>query len=317
MRSSSKDAETAERDNVAGGGSLLFGLGGTPLLPQSGSMSGPLTAVIAVMCFLATLSIASGLVVSRSATAWTTDLTTSVTVQVAAANTAAIREQTAAAVAALENAPGVDAVRPLSRSAALELLEPWLGDRGLPDSLPLPTLIEVDLDAEARPDMDDLRRLLAESAPDATLDDHRTWNDSLVRFARALQNTSHGVLALIFVATAAIIIFAARAALASNREIVDVLHLIGAEDAFIAAQVQRRFLFMSLKGAFGGFALALLALWGLVAASSRSAADGFFLPALTLDGMTLALLAAAPLAACLLATATARIAVIRALAQRI
>jgi len=58
--------------------------------------------------------------------------------------------------------------------------------------------------------------------------------------------------------------FATRGAMAANRPIVEVLHFIGARDAYIAGQFQSHFLKLGLKGGAigGGAALILLALAG-------------------------------------------------------
>jgi cell division transport system permease protein len=55
--------------------------------------------------------------------------------------------------------------------------------------------------------------------------------------------------------------FATRGAMATNRAIVEVLHYVGATDAFIANQFQRHFLLLGLKGGAigGGLAIALFA----------------------------------------------------------
>ena len=63
------------------------------------------------------------------------------------------------------------------------------------------------------------------------------------------------ILILISLTTVAIVVFATRSALASNHEIVEVLHLVGAYDSFIALQVQWHFLKLGLKsGIIGGIA---------------------------------------------------------------
>ena len=50
------------------------------------------------------------------------------------------------------------------------------------------------------------------------------------------------VLGLIVLATVLAVVFATRGTMASNREIVDVLHFIGASNSFIAGEFQGRFL---------------------------------------------------------------------------
>jgi cell division transport system permease protein len=62
--------------------------------------------------------------------------------------------------------------------------------------------------------------------------------------------------------------FATQGAVAANREVVEVLHYVGAKDGFIAWEFQRRFFALGLKGSAIGAALALLALAGLSFASA-------------------------------------------------
>jgi cell division transport system permease protein len=60
------------------------------------------------------------------------------------------------------------------------------------------------------------------------------------------------ILALILVATALAIVFATRGTMATNRDIVDVLHFIGASNRFIAGEFQGRFLLLGLRGGLVG-----------------------------------------------------------------
>ncbi len=79
---------------------------------------------------------------------------------------------------------------------------------------------------------------------------------------------------LVFVATGLAVAFATRGAIAGNREVVDVLHFVGADDAFIAREFQRRFFRLGLKGglAGGGLALLLITLCGFLLSAWRGGA---------------------------------------------
>ena len=70
---------------------------------------------------------------------------------------------------------------------------------------------------------------------------------------------------LVLAATVLSVTFATKGAMAANRPIVEVLHLIGAKDGFIAGEFQRHFLLLGIKGGAigGGLAMALFALAGL------------------------------------------------------
>jgi cell division transport system permease protein len=75
-----------------------------------------------------------------------------------------------------------------------------------------------------------------------------------------------GIFGLVLAATVLSVAFATRGAMASNRPIVEVLHFVGAKEAYIAGEFQRHFLVLGLKGgAIGGIAaMAFLALAGPV-----------------------------------------------------
>jgi len=66
----------------------------------------------------------------------------------------------------------------------------------------------------------------------------------------------------VLLATILSVTFATRAAMATNRHVIEVLHLIGAKDSFIASHFQRHFLQLGFKGGLfgGGAAIALFAL---------------------------------------------------------
>ncbi len=60
-------------------------------------------------------------------------------------------------------------------------------------------------------------------------------------------------------ATVLSVVFATRAAVATNRAVVEVLHFVGARDGFIAAQFQRHFLKVGTQGGLlGGLSAAAL-----------------------------------------------------------
>ena len=64
-------------------------------------------------------------------------------------------------------------------------------------------------------------------------------------------------------ATTAIIVSATRRALASNREIVEVLHFVGATDRFIAREFEKHFLRLGIRAGIVGAAAAMAVFIGL------------------------------------------------------
>ena len=291
---------------------VWFPLRQAALLPEAGAAGGSLTAVIAVISALGALALAAFVLIAASAEKWTTDLESSMTIQVKGVDSAEIEALTAAAVGVLEDTSGILDYNVITSAEAAKRLEPWLGT-GNNDFLNVPALIEISAAPSIRNELDVLRDRLAEAAPGVILDDHSAWNERLGNAARTGQALAFGIFALILVACCAVAIFAARAGLSANAEIVSILHLVGATDDFIANEVQRRFFTIGLRGSLIGLTLALFAL-GLVALGARArGAASYFAPTFE-PGLDLVLpLLVVPLAICLATAATARLTVLGAL----
>lgn len=288
----------------------------SPLLPEAGAGGAPLTAVIAVMSFLAVLAMAAALIINQSTAAWTADLRSEITIQVKGATAAEIAEGVAAVRRILEDTDGVLEIAERSEEETAALLEPWLGRGNAQAFLNIPAIIEVKAAPALRAELDLLRNRLSAAAPGASLDDHAGWHDRLAGAARSGQTLAFAVFLLVLGAACAVSMFAARAGLAANREIVAVLHLVGAADAFIAAEVQRRFFILGLRGAVTGL-IAALGVLGLAALTARAGLAGeAFLPRFTLGGPMALLLLIAPIATCLATALTARLTVLRALREQ-
>lgn len=282
------------------------------LLPKDRAERAPLVAVMAVMCYLAGLSLAANLILTRATQSWRADLAGALTVQLKPHSAIKPQEQMANALALLRATPGVKKAEAIGDAEVKRLLEPWLGKGLSLAELPVPRLIAVTLERGAALDVPTLARDLARQVPGAVLDDHRTFNERLLRFARQLTAVGIGVLVLVTLAAIAIVVFATRAGLRSNQETVEVLHLVGARAGFIAGEFERDFLFLALRAGFLGIAAvaATLLAFGVVAPERD-----FFLPqpqAALSDALFLVLV---PLACALVAMVTARLTVLNVLRQ--
>ncbi|HEY6994269.1 MAG TPA: ABC transporter permease [Xanthobacteraceae bacterium] len=234
----------------------------TPIVPRATVSGRALVAVVAIMTFLAGLTTGMVMLVRAAANEWQADVAREVTIQVRPAVGRDIEAEVAKAAAIARASPGVAEVRPYSREETMRLLEPWLGT-GLPlDDLPVPRIIVVRIASGAAPDLAQLRQTLGEQIAGASLDDHRGFVARMRAVSGAVFAGGVGVLLLVFAATVLSVTFATRAAVATNRPVIEVLHLIGAKDGFIAGHFQRHFLQLGLKGGLigGGAAIALFAL---------------------------------------------------------
>jgi len=227
----------------------------------AGSVTGnSLLMVISIMCFLACLTGGAVWMMYQSSEAWLRDVASEVTVQVE--TTGRDSEETSRRVEGvvrfLETQPGIANATSLGLSASSDLLEPWLGSSEALKSLPVPRMIAVELDRSAPPDFDEVRAQLQARFPEATLDDHRQWQQQIKTVTRSFALGGIFILVLVALATAAIIVSATRSAMTSNRDIVEVLHFVGATDGFIAREFERHFLRLGIKAGLVGAASAML-----------------------------------------------------------
>lgn len=223
-----------------------------PIVP-AGSVTGrSLTVVITIMCFLASLTAGAVYMMNQSASAWLRDIASEVTVQIEAKENIDLDRMVADVTGFLSRQPGVAQVRALSVSDAAELLEPWLGHTDALKTLPVPRLIAVEFDRSAPPEFDALKTTLVRQYPGTTIDDHRRWQQQIRTITRSFALGGLAILLLVGAATTAIIVSATRSAMASNRDIVEVLHFVGATDRFIAREFERHFLRLGIRAGVVG-----------------------------------------------------------------
>jgi len=233
--------------------------GPSPIVPDGSVTGTALVIVIAIMTFLACLTMGGVTLVRASAAAWQSQIAREATIQIRPVDGQDMEKALAQASEIARGFAGVKGTSIIDKDATARLLEPWLGSGLNIDELPVPRLVVVTIDENAPPDFETMRTEITRAIPAATFDDHRTWVDRLVSMARTKVWIGTGVLILVFTAMILTVIFATRGALSGNRHIVEVLHFVGAERTFVANEFQKHFLKISLKGsAVGGVVAALL-----------------------------------------------------------
>ena len=226
---------------------------------SAGSVTGrSLTLVISIMCFLACLTAGAVYQMNQSASAWLKDIASEVTAQIEHRETGDADKLAKQVAEFLGRQPGIQAAKPMSLDDTSGLLEPWLGRSDTLKSLPIPRLIAVELDRNNPPDFAALRTALGAQFKGVVLDDHRHWQRQIRTVTRSFALGGLAILALVGAATTAIIVSATRSSMASNRDIVEVLHFVGATDRFIAREFEKHFLTLGIRAGFVGAAFAML-----------------------------------------------------------
>lgn len=281
--------------------------------------------LIAFMVYLSILALAGMLVLDDIASRWDKGISGTLTVQIApslgSGSTSEVTQKARkddnrrfqAILDLLNSTPGIAWAKNLSKDKLLELLEPWLGKSAIEADLPLPKLIDVELEKGAALDLAALDLRLRAIAPSAVIDDHGVWLGHLVNLIQTVWVLALSVLVFIALATTGTVVFATRTGLAIHHEAIEVLHLIGAQDSYIARQFASRALTLGLRGGVMGLMLAAPTLWG-IGRVARSLHSGFF-PEFSLGLAHWGVLACIPILVALIAMISARLTVMKTLTR--
>jgi cell division transport system permease protein len=271
--------------------------------------------IIGFMVYLAMIAATVALLLHHVTSRWQRDLSGQLTVELPAVigeDETARKERVAAAVDEIFDTNGVVGTRLLDDAEVKRLLSPWLGEQADQLGVTLPDLVAVSLQPGVHPNLSELAERLQAASPGAVIDDHADFNERAMNFLKTIEVLAVSLLALVLVATAGVVAFVARAGLSIHRRIVEIVHLVGAHDSYVARQFQAQAFRYGFLGAMLGTLLAVMTLVtaGIFAARGVApigAAMRAFEPWMIWP------LALIPLAAVLIAMVTVRLAVLQAL----
>ncbi len=223
----------------------------------------------------------------------------------------ASEETVATSIDVLAQLPGVTRVHLVGDDEILETIEAWTGGRPDPDLLPLPVLIDVEAMSSESLRGDIIEQILEETVGAVTVYVEPQWllavrsTVSTVQLATALMLV---IMALISVVS---IIHVTRTALSIHQDTIEILHQVGAQDSYIAAQFQNQSLVLALMGGIPGNVLAILIL--LLIGELSGEVEAPLLPAVSFAVREWLFLGALPVVAALVAMVAARVTVIASL----
>ena len=282
------------------------------LLPE-GRLAGPMPWMVAIMTFLTMLAAAAGIGLGHAASGLGAQLSGRLTVQIVEPNPDLRDRQVRTVLAELARVPVVERAIRVDEGRMRALLEPWLGADGIDADLPVPALIDVDLrNGDARA-IEEVGRTVQALAPRARVDAHVDWLGPLQNLLSTLRWLAAALVLLMAAALVAAVMLSARAALVTHRSTIDVMHLMGANDAQISRLFERRAALDTLFGGALGFVCGALVIMGV---SGRLETIGAAL--LDQGGLGVfgwLILSLLPIGAAVLAVATARWTIRNALAK--
>ncbi len=307
---------------------------GVPLQRDAGGRF--LVAVIALMVFLASLFTAAAMALEGVAAQWRTGLTGTMTVEIPWQGDSADPRsrqisQRDQLLTMLRSHPDVAEATVVTEDQISDLLSPWISEEGMIADLPVPILIDVQMLGSDPQALGSVAASVAEVDPTAQTHDHQRWLRDLEAVTGVMRLAAWGVMLVSALAAVSAVASATVSGLSVHRGVIDILHLIGAHDGFIATQFQRHMVRMAVPGAALGFLAALVLMvavsWllSLLIAPEDAGNQGIsgaeastavaLLPELSLSLLGYLVLAAVPLGAVGITVLTARLMVLTRLAR--
>lgn len=232
-----------------------------------------ISMLIALMTILLMLSLTGAFALSEVAGRWSSGLEGKASIEVPAKDingvlidADTVQKQTAEIAIFLENDKSIDKITVLREEEILKLVEPWLGTLGgniNQQDTPLPGIISLSFHKGQEINNDGLSKAIQKIAPQARLDTHQSWLNDILKLTGSLRFAAHMVVLVIGLTTIVAIAGAVRTRLSAYKEELELLHLMGAGDTYIANQLQRHTLILALQGSVAGVMIGGLILLAL------------------------------------------------------
>lgn len=276
--------------------------------------------LVALMSFLAILAFTGSFALGSMTARWSSGLENKMTIEIPVEtkdgnllSQETVKQETLKVYKALENDPLIKTIRILDDGDIGKLIEPWIGDTLTLGEIPLPGLLAVEIKNSDAQSMEKLKKNMKTASQHALLENHHEWLRDLMRFATILKILALGIAALIGTTTVIAVAGGIRTRMAIHSHEVELLHLIGATDTYIARQFQNHAMILALQGGLIGTGAGLFCTLMIVLLSGQSGTS--LIPSLHIGIGSFLILACVPFATLAIAGVTARFTVLRTLAD--
>ncbi len=223
-----------------------------------------------LMVFISTFICGGGMLIYNSLTGWQRGVSESLTVQINTYDEEGrdrgelVLQDVEKALSILRTTPGVIGASVLSDAQMNDLMAPWVGADVAVTSLPVPKLIDVAIDADNPPFLEQLKADLSAHVPSATMDSHRIWLSELVQLSNHILKLIIFVLILLATTTGFTVAYTTRSTLKIHEGVIKLVHMMGAKDLYITEKYALLNAKYALFGSILGTITALPLLWFII-----------------------------------------------------
>lgn len=220
--------------------------------------------ITAFMVFLACITLYAFLSLNTFLKNWDNEISNSAVIQIIPdlskeKITEDLNNKTEKAKTILEKNKNISNIKLLNTQEMEKLLSPWIGENINYDEINIPKIIEITFNTKIEKEfiIKQIETELKEINGDFEIETYKSWTKNMYRMINAFKILSTVIILFITIAIIATVIYATKTNLKIHKPYIEILHLIGAKDSFIANKFALHTLGLSIFGSILGLIIAI------------------------------------------------------------
>lgn len=238
----------------------------TDIAFKSDINKGFLPFITAFMVFLACITLATAIIGNDLTTDWDRRMSNNITIQVLPDMRnknpdKEIEERIKNITEILKQTPGIKSSYAMSLKETTELLKPWLGDIGKNKlDITLPRIITVEVSDIIPLNIKALTDEIKNYSHLITIETYETWMSEFTKTLSALQTLLGLIIILILTTTGITICYATKSGLTTNKNVIEVMHMVGARNSYISKHFSNQMMQLSITGGIIGYIISCISI---------------------------------------------------------
>ena len=239
----------------------------TDIAFKSDTNKGFLPFITAFMVFLACITFATALTGKYLANDWDKKISKNITIQVLPdmknKNTnKEIEERIKNITEILKQTPGIKSSYAMSMNETIKLLKPWLGEIGEDKlDIPLPRIISVEVSEIIPLNIRALTDEIKNYSNLITIENYESWMNDFTNTISAIQTLLGLIVILILATTGITIAHTTKSGLIVNKNVIEIMHMVGAHNSYISKQFSTQMMKLSISGGIIGYIISCLTIY--------------------------------------------------------
>ncbi len=227
---------------------------------------GFLPFISSFMVFIACIIFASNLIVNNITTEWNGYLNNNITIQILPNiedkdPQQEIETRILKITEILKSTAGIKSYSVVSKNDAIKTLTPYLGN--INNDFLIPRMITIETSPVIPLNTNELKENLKTYSQNIKFTTYNSWMIDLQKSISGVQSLLFFIVAIILIATGLTISFATKSGLHVNKQVIEITHLFGATNKYIATSFSRQMMLITTIGGIIGYIIACIVIFGI------------------------------------------------------